>query len=132
MRKRKQKGLKVLNLALLFVVFKRRHGSEGVTDDKAGALLFYSSSSLKPASISLPDSITLGSQNFPFSDSARNLKLILDWKLSLKKHVINICQTAYFELKRRFLIEDLAKRLNWYFLYAITAWLLQLSPYGYT
>ena len=66
-RKRKQKGLKVLNLALLFVVFKRRHGSEGVNDDKAGALLFSSSSSLKPASISLPDSITLGSQNFsPF------------------------------------------------------------------
>ena len=78
MRKRKQNGLKVSNLALLFVVFKRHYGSEGVNDDKAEAFLFSSSSSLKPASISLPDSITLGSQNFPFSDSARNLKLILD------------------------------------------------------
>ena len=49
----------------------------------------------------------------PFSDSARNLGLILDSKLSTKKHV---CQTAYFELKRissirRFLTEDAAKTL---------------------
>ena len=117
MRKRKQKDLKVSNLALLLVVFKRHRGSEGVNDDKTEALLFSSSSSLKPASISLPDSITLGSQNCPFSDSARNLRSILDRKLSLKKHVIKICQTAYFELKRissirRFLIEDVAKPLD--------------------
>ena len=61
--------------------------------------------------ISLPDSITLGSHSIPFSDSARNLGFILDWKLSMKKHVIKICQTAYFKLKcmssiRRFLTED--------------------------
>ena len=39
-----------------------------------------------------------------------------DSKLSMKKHVIKICQTAYFELKhissiRRFLTEDAAKTL---------------------
>ena len=67
-----------------------------------------------PPTASLPDSITLGSHNIPFSDSARNFGFILDWKLSMKKHVIKICQTAYFELKRissirRFLTEDAAK-----------------------
>ena len=41
---------------------------------------------------------------------------ILDSKLFMTKHVIQICQTAYFELKRissirRFLIEDAAKTL---------------------
>ena len=45
-------------------------------------------------------SITLGSHNIHFSDSARNLGFILDSKLSMKKHVIKIFQTAYFELKR--------------------------------
>ena len=53
--------------------------------------------------------------NIPFSDSARNLGFI-DSKLSMKKHVIKICQTAYFELRRissirRFLTEDANKTL---------------------
>ena len=64
----------------------------------------------------LPGSITLGSHNTPFSDSARNLGFILDSKLFMKKHVIKICQTAFFEVKRissirRFLIEDATKTL---------------------
>ena len=85
-----------------------------LNDDKTEALLFQFSSSSKPSTVSLPDSITLGSHNIPFSDSARNLGFILDSKLSMKKHVIKICQTAYFELKRissirRFLTEDAAK-----------------------
>ena len=46
--------------------------------------------------------------------SARSLGFILDSKLSMKKHIIKICQTAYFELKRislirRFLTEDATK-----------------------
>ena len=74
------------------------------------------SSSSKPSTGPLPDSIPLGSHNIPFSDSARNLGLILDSKLSMKKHVIKICQTSYFELKRissirRFLTEDATKTL---------------------
>ena len=66
---------------------------------------------------SLPDSITLGpSHNIPFSDSARNLGVILDSNLSMKKHILKICHYAYFELKhirsiRRFLTEDAAKTL---------------------
>ena len=82
-----------------------------LNDDKTETLLFPFSSSLKPSTGPLPDSITLGSHNIPFSDSARNLGFILDSKLSMKKHIIQICQTAYFELKRissirRFLTED--------------------------
>ena len=58
--------------------------------------------------VSLPDSISLGSHIIPFSDSARNFGFILDSKLSMKKHIIKLCQTAYFEVKhissvRRFL-----------------------------
>ena len=87
-----------------------------LNDDKTEALLFPFSSSLKPSTGPLPDSITLGSHNIPFSDSARNLGFILDSKLSMKKHIIKICQTAYFELKRissirRFLTEDTTKTL---------------------
>ena len=59
-----------------------------LNDDKTEALLFPYSSSLKPSTVPLPDSITLGSHNIPFSDSARNLGFILDSKLSMKKHII--------------------------------------------
>ena len=87
-----------------------------LNDDKTEALLFPFSSSLKPSAVPFPDSITLGSHNIPFSDSARNLGFILDSKLSMKKHVIKICQTAYLEVKRissirRFLTEDAEPRL---------------------
>ena len=82
-----------------------------INDNKSGALLFASSSSLKPSTIPLPDSVTLGSHNIPISDSARNLGFILDPKLSMNRHAILICQTAYSELKRRFLAEDAAKSL---------------------
>ena len=37
---------------------------------------------------------TLGSHNIPFSDSARTLGFVLDSKLSLKKHIKKICETA--------------------------------------
>ena len=95
-----------------------------LNDDKTEALLFPFSSSLKPSTVPLPDSITLRSHNIPFSDSARNLGFILDSKLSMKKHIIKICQTAYFELKRissirRFLTEDATKTC--YFLHPFTA-----------
>ena len=48
---------------------------------------------------------------FPCMILPWNLGPVLDSKLSTKKHVVKICQTAYFELKRissirRFLLED--------------------------
>ena len=70
-----------------------------LNDNKTEALLFPFSSSLKPSTIYLPDSVTLGSHSIPFFVSARSLRVILDSNLSIKKHVIKICQTAYFELK---------------------------------
>ena len=77
-----------------------------LNDDKTETLLF----PLKPSTVSLPDSITLGSHNIPFSDSARNLGFILDSNLSMKKHVIKsakllisslnaLVQSAGFSLK---------------------------------
>ena len=62
-----------------------------MNDDKTEALLFPFLSSLKPSTGPLPDTITLGSHNIPFSDSTRNRGFILDSKLSMKKHVIKIC-----------------------------------------
>ena len=62
-----------------------------LNDDKTEALHIPFSSSLKPSTISLPDLITLGSHNIPISDSARNLGVIFDSNLSMKKHVIKIC-----------------------------------------
>ena len=96
-------------------------------NDKTEALLFPFSSSLKPSTVSLPDLITLDSHNIPYSDSARNLGFILGSKLSMKKHVIKICQTAYFELKRislirRFLTEEATKTL-------VTAYILSWLDY---
>ena len=55
-----------------------------LNDDKTEALLSPFSSSLKPSTFSLSDSITLGSHNISFSDSARNLGFILDSNLSMK------------------------------------------------
>ena len=52
-----------------------------LNDDKTEALPFAFSSSLKPSTVSLPDSITLGSHNTPFSDFDRNLGFFLDSKL---------------------------------------------------
>ena len=100
-------GNLLLLLLLLLLLFK--------LNDNKTELLFPLSSSFKPSTVSLPDSITLGS-HIPFSDSARNLGFILDSKLSMKKRVIKIRQTAYFELKRissirKFLTEDATKTL---------------------
>ena len=99
-----------------------------LNDDKTEALLFPFSSSLRPSTVSLPDLITLGSHNIPFFDSARNLGFILDLKLSMKKHVIKICQTAYFELKRissirRFRTENASKTL-------LTSYILSQPDYS--
>ena len=68
-----------------------------LNDDKTEALLFPFSPSLKPSTISIPDSITLGSHNIPFSDSARNTGVIFDSNLSLKKHIIKNLSNCLFQ-----------------------------------
>ena len=66
-------------------------------NDCKTALLFPFSSSLKPSTVSRPDSVTLG--NIPFSDSASNLGVILDSNLSTKKHVIKVVKLLISSLK---------------------------------
>ena len=93
---------------------------------KQEALLFPFSPSLKPPTVSLPDSITLDSHNIPFSDSARNPESFVS-KNCHEEARQKICQTAYFELKRissirRFLTEDASKTL-------VTAYILSRLDY---
>ena len=84
-----------------------------LNDDKTEALLFSSSASLTS---SLPSSITVGSSDISFTNTARNLGFIMDSTLSMKQHITKVCQTCYFELKRissirKFLTEDATKTL---------------------
>ena len=66
----------------------------------------------------LPSSIIVSmcTQYCVFRHKVRNLGFILDSNLTMKPHIIKICQTAYYELKRitsisRCLTEDAAKQL---------------------
>ena len=82
-------------------------------------LLFPFLSSLKPSTVSLPDSITL-----TISPSLI-LPGTLDSFLTQNCHLIKICQTAYFELKRissirRFLTEDATKMQGNTAVYGVT------------
>ena len=47
----------------------------------------------------LPSSIMVGTHEIVFSDKVRNSGFILDSNFTMKQHVIEICQTAYYELK---------------------------------
>ena len=85
-----------------------------LNEDKTEAILF-STPSLSLCHC-LPSSIIVGTDEIMFSDKVRNLGFILDSNLTMKQHVIKICQTAYYELKRissirRYLTEDAAKQL---------------------
>ena len=85
-----------------------------LNEDKTEAILF-STPSLSSCHC-LPSSIMVGTHEILFSEKVRNLGFILDSNLTMKQHVIKICQTAYYELKRissirRYLIEDAAKQL---------------------
>ena len=85
-----------------------------LNEDKTEAILF-STPSLSSYHC-LPSSIMVGTHEILFSDKVRSLGFILDSNLTVKQHVIKICQTAYYELKRissirRYLTEDAAKQL---------------------
>ena len=82
-------------------------------DDKTEAILF---STLSLPSDCLPSSITVGTHQIAFSDKFWNLGFILDSNLTMKQHVIKVCQTGYYELKRiravrSYLTEDATKKL---------------------
>ena len=85
------------------------HGKLQLNEGKTEALLVATSSSDKD----LPISIKLGSSVVPFVKSVRNLGVILDWRLSMKVHIIKVCQIASWELRRissirQYLTEDAA------------------------
>ena len=84
-----------------------------LNDDKTEALIFSGSAT---QSHSWPSSITIGSSDISFSDSARNLGFFMDSSLSMKQHVTKVCRICYYELKRissirKFLSEDATKTL---------------------
>ena len=67
-----------------------------LNEDKTGAILFLTPS--LPSDCLLP-SATDGTHQIVFFDKIRKLGLILDPNLTMKEHVIKVCQTAYYELK---------------------------------
>ena len=73
-----------------------------------------------------------------FSNKVRNLGFILNSDLTIKQHVIKICQTAYYELKcinsiRRYLTEDAAEQLvTSCVLHCVLIRLFQFSPHGHS
>ena len=64
---------------------------------KTEALLFSGFAAVNPTP---PSSITIGSSEISFSDSARNLGFIVDSHLSMKQHITKVCQTCYYEIRR--------------------------------
>ena len=85
-----------------------------LNDDKTEAMLFKPIN--PPLNYSSPSEITVGEHDIPFSDQARNLGFILDSQLSMKQHVIKVCQIARTELRRistvrKYLSDEAAKTL---------------------
>ena len=60
--------------------------------DKADAILFPTPS--PPSADFLPSSVTVGTHKIAFSDKARNLGFTFVSNLTMKQHVIKVCQTA--------------------------------------
>ena len=63
-----------------------------------------------------PTSLRIGKPSIHFVNSARNLGVIVDSKLSMKEQVNKICQSAYLEIRRigsvrHFLSEEATKTL---------------------
>ena len=84
-----------------------------LNEDKIESILF---STFSLPSDCLPSSVTVGTHQIAFSDKVRNLGFILDSNLTMKQHVIKVCQTAYYEQKRissirSYLTEDATKEL---------------------
>ena len=100
-------------------------------EDKSEATLF-STPSLSSCHC-LPSSVIVGAHEIVISDEVRNLGFILDSNLTMKQHVIKICQTVYYELKRisftrRYLNRRFIK-INGNFLCIVQIRLLQFSSH---
>ena len=71
------------------------HNKLQLNEDKTEALLFDPSKSS-----ALSNVLRIGKSDTPFCYSARNLGVMFDSGLTMKQQVDNICQTAYFEIRR--------------------------------
>ena len=103
-----------------------------LNEDKTEVILF-STPSLSSCHC-LPSSIMVGTHEIMFSDKVRNLGFILDSNLTVKQHVIKICQTAYYELKRISSIRRWRRcsKTTGNFLCIVQTRLLQLSSRGHS
>ena len=84
-----------------------------LNENKTEAILF---STLFLPSDFLLSSVTVGTDQIAFPDKVGNLGFFLDCNLTMKQHVIKVCQTAGYELKRissvrSYLTEDATKQL---------------------
>ena len=71
------------------------HNKLQLNEDKTEALLFDPSKSSD-----LPNVLRIGQSDVFFCHCARNLGVMFDSGLTMKQQVDNICQTAYFEIRR--------------------------------
>lgn len=65
--------------------------------DKTEALLVGTQSKLSCLSVS---SLQLGENSIPLSDTAKNLGVVFDNTLSMKKFIAQTCQSCYYQLRR--------------------------------
>lgn len=94
--------------------------------DKTEAIRFCKKSAR--ISPSLPPFLTLSDNDIYFSDSVRDLGILLDSDLSMKQHVAKTCQLAYIELRRissirSYLSEESTKKL-------VSSYILSRLDYG--
>ena len=77
-----------------------------------------------------PEFMNISGTSFKFRPSLRNLEVTLDTTLSLHQHVLNICRSAFLELRRNFLTTDVVKTLfvHW-FCHVLTTTILYLQVY---
>ena len=69
-----------------------------LNDDKTEAMIVFSQR--MSMSLSVPDSLTVGTSNVMFSQSVSTLGVMLDTHLIVKNQVINLVRSANFELRR--------------------------------
>ena len=85
-----------------------------LNDEKTEAILFHTKSSF--SSDREPSSISVGSSDIAFSNSARNLGYIISDDMTLNAHISHTCRTAYTAIRqissiRKFLTVDATKTL---------------------
>jgi len=87
-----------------------------LNDEKTEAMIMSTTRISTSQSYSLPPSLEIGKSTIDFAAAAKSLGVTLDACLSLKQHVLNVCRTSYYQLRRissirRFLTEDATKTL---------------------